>query len=125
VKTAKRLLATAPLLAAAAGSSARADCAFSPVAFFPDRNDRVHIRVATDAESYCDNSFREGPGYQFTNVSVARAPRHGLVATLGENHFAYHAFADYQGPDQYTIRACAIVGKRKGCSTLIYDVTIR
>jgi hypothetical protein len=126
MNTAERLLLAALLLiAAAATSSARADCALSSVAFFPDRNDRVHIRVETDAESYCDNSFREGPGYQFTSVSVAKAPRYGLVATLGPNHFAYHAFANYKGPDQYMIRACAIVGQRKGCSTLIYDVTIR
>src|SRR5262245_15640074 len=31
---------------------------------------------------------------------------------IGSNHFAYHAFPNYHGPDQYTIRACAVVNKR-------------
>jgi len=113
----------APLLTAAA--SARAECAMSPYAFFPDRNDHVQISMETDDKSFCDNSFREGPGYRFTSVTLAKAPPHGVVATLGPNHFAYHAMANYRGPDQYTIRACAIVGARKGCSTLVYNVTVR
>jgi hypothetical protein len=124
VSPVKRLFAVALLLVIVAGSSARADCAFSPHTFFPDRNDRVHVRVETDGESFCDNSFREGPGYHFIDVSLVKAPPHGLVATLGDNHYAYHAAPNYRGRDQYTIRACAIVGEHKGCSTLIYDVTI-
>jgi hypothetical protein len=115
---------TLPLLAASAGA-ARADCRFSPFAFFPDRNDTVHVRVATDGESFCDNSFREGPGYTFTKVTVVKAPPHGIVATLGPNHYAYRALPNYRGRDSYTIRACANVGARKGCSTLIYDVTVQ
>ncbi len=79
----------------------------------------------TDAESFCDNSFREGPGYRFTNISLVKAPPHGIVATLGPNHFEYHAMPNYRGADQYTIRACAVVGARRGCSTLVYNVTVR
>jgi len=105
-------------------TAAKAACAFQPYAFFPDRNDRVDVKVSSDGESFCDNSFREGPGYRFTDVSVTAAPKHGLVATLGPNHFAYHAFPNFKGADRYTIRACAIVGERKGCSTLIYQVTV-
>jgi hypothetical protein len=106
-------------------SGALARCAFSPYEFFPDRNDHVKIQVQTDAESFCDNSFREGPGYRFTSVTVARLPSHGLIARLGENHFAYHAFPNYSGPDEYVIRACAIVGQRRGCSKLTYQVVVR
>lgn len=119
-----RLLLALPL-AVGAANAAQAACAFSPYSFFPDRNDRVQVSVETDAQSFCDNSFREGPGYHFTDVSLVKGPRHGLVATIGEHHFAYHAFANYQGPDAYVIRACATVGARKGCSTLTYEVTIR
>ena len=100
-------------------------CSFSPYAFFPDRNDRVQIQVQTDAESFCDNSFREGPGYRFTSVTVATPPKHGVIATLGENHFAYHAFAHTHGPDEYVIRACADVGGRLGCSKLTYEIVVR
>lgn len=114
------LLATAATLTAA-----RANCAFAPYAFFPDRNDTVHIDVQTDEKSFCDNSFLAGPGYRFTRVSVAKAPPHGIIATIGEHHFAYHSLPNFHGADQYAIRACAIVGKRKGCSTLIYDVNVR
>lgn len=64
-------------------AAAKADCAFSPFAFFPDRNDRVEVNVVTDGRSFCDNSFREGPGYRFTDVRVIAAPPHGLIATLG------------------------------------------
>ena len=87
------------LMIVAATSSARAGCSMSPFEFFPDRNDRVHILIQTDAGSFCDNSFREGPGYRFTDVSVIKPPPHGLVATLGTNHFAYHALPNYKGPD--------------------------
>ena len=121
----KKILAITLLFVVFSASLARAECTFSPFSFFPDRNDTVHVQVSTDSESYCDNSFREGPGYRFTNVSVTKAPRHGLIATVGPNHFAYHPFSNYQGNDQYSIRACAIVGQRKGCSTLIYEVMVR
>jgi hypothetical protein len=103
---------------------ALAKCSFSPYAFFPDRNDHVRIQVQTDVESFCDNSFREGPGYHFTSVTVAQPPRHGLIATIGENHFAYHAFPKYNGPDEYVIRACAAVRDRQGCSKLTYQVVV-
>jgi hypothetical protein len=105
--------------------AAQAACSFSPFAFFPDRNDRVEIAAVTDGESFCDNSFREGPGYRFTDVTIVKAPPHGLIATLGPNHFEYHAMPNFTGSDQYVIRACAIVGERKGCSTLIYNVTVK
>ncbi len=121
----KHSLAIIVLCVGLDASLARAECSFKPYAFFPDRNDTVHIQVATDTGSFCDNSFREGPGYRFTEVSVTNAPPHGVIATLGPHHFAYHPFADFHGNDQYTIRACAIVGQRKGCSTLIYEVTVR
>jgi hypothetical protein len=124
-KTRPYLAASAILLVVSAASVARAECKVDPVEFFPDRNDTAHIRTVTDVQSFCDNSFREGPGYKFTDVSVAQLPKHGLIETIGPNHFAYHAFPDYHGLDQYTIRACAVVGKRKGCSTLIYEVTVR
>jgi len=117
-------LAKMGLLFAASQSGALAKCYFSPYTFFPDRNDHVRILVQTDAESFCDNSFREGPGYHFTSVTVASLPKHGIIATLGENHFAYHAFANYNGSDQYVIRACAVVGDRQGCSQLTYQVLV-
>lgn len=121
--TRARILFALPLLLAA--GAARAECQFSPFSFFPDRNDTVRVRVTTDNASFCDNSFREGPGYTFTDVRVLKYPPHGIVATTGANRFAYRAMPNYRGRDQYTIRACATVGARKGCSTLIYDVTVR
>ncbi|MCW2275929.1 hypothetical protein GJ654_16575 [Rhodoblastus acidophilus] len=103
---------------------AHADCVISPVEFFPDRNDHVSAQVRTDPESFCVSSFREGPGYHFTSVSVALPPKHGVIATLGENRFAYHALPNDRGRDSYEIRACADVGKRHGCSRLTYLVTV-
>ncbi len=105
--------------------SARAVCAFGPFAFFPDRNDVVHVRVDSDGKGLCDLSFREGPGYHFTDVRPIGAPPHGIVATLGRNHFAYAPLPNFEGQDRLVIRACATVGERKGCSTLLYDVTVR
>jgi hypothetical protein len=113
----RTLLLALPLLFAAGG--AHAECQLSPFEFFPDRNDTVRVRATTD------NPFREGPGYSFTSVTVTKYPPNGIVATLGPNHFEYHAKPGFHGRDQYTIRACATVGARKGCSTLIYDVTVR
>jgi len=123
--TSLRLPAAATLVALLSATTARTECSLSPFVFFPDRNDRVRAVAETDAASFCDNSFREGPGYRFTKVSVVQVPRHGLIATLGPNHLAYRALPNFSGQDRYTIRACATVGARKGCSTLIYDVTVR
>jgi hypothetical protein len=115
----------ATTIALLGAGAAKADCSLGPFAFFPDRNDRVQVAEVTDDKSFCDNSFREGPGYRFTGVSIVKAPPHGLIATLGPNHFAYHSMPNFKGSDQYTIRACAVVGARRGCSTLIYNVTVR
>jgi hypothetical protein len=115
----------AVLLTASGAIGARAECVFSPYEFFPDRNDVVHIAVASDGKGSCDLSFREGPGYRFTDVRPKVYPPHGIIATLGLNHFEYFPKPDFKGGDQFIVRACAIVGGRKGCSTLIYDVTIR
>jgi len=120
----KIAVATMCVLFVTPHSGAIARCSFSPYSFFPDRNDSVRILVQTDMESFCDNSFREGPGYHLTSVAVASLPKRGLIATLGENHFAYHAFANYHGPDEYVIRACAVVGERNGCSKLTYQVVV-
>ena len=97
---------------------ARAECRLEPFAFFPDRNDTVHARGVTDDQSFCDNSFREGPGYKFTSVTLVKPPPHGIVATLGPGHFEYHALPGYKGRDQYTIRACATVGARESMGAL-------
>jgi hypothetical protein len=118
------LLIGLPLILLGA-TAARAECHLSPFAFFPDRNDRVRVQAVTDDQSFCDNSFREGPGYTFTKVSVASPPPHGIIATLGPNHFEYHAMPGYKGRDRYTIRACATVGAKMGCSTLTYNITVK
>lgn len=106
-------------------SDALAACTYSPYAFFPERNDRVRIPVQTDVESYCENSFREGPGYHFTSVKIAKLPVHGIIVNLGENRFAYRPFPDYHGADEYVVRACAVVGKKRGCSELTYQIVVR
>ncbi len=120
----KIVVAAMGVFFATSQSGALAKCSFSPYEFFPDRNDHVRIQVQTDVESFCDNSFREGPGYRFTSVTVAKLPKHGLIATIGANHLAYHAFPNYKGPDEYVIRACAVVGERQGCSKLTYQVVV-
>jgi hypothetical protein len=104
---------------------ASAECVFSPFEFFPDRNDVVHVAVESNGKGLCDISFREGPGYRFTDVRANRFPPHGIIAALSRNHYAYAPLPDFKGRDQFVVRACAIVGERKGCSTLIYDVTVR
>jgi hypothetical protein len=53
----------------------RAECVFSPFEFFPDRNDVVHVAVESNGKGLCDISFREGPGYRFTDVRANRFPR--------------------------------------------------
>ena len=108
----------AAFLIAFSAVDARAECVFSPFEFFPDRNDVVHVAVESNGKGLCDISFREGPGYRFTDVRANRLPPHGIIATLGRNHYAYAPLPDFKGRDQFMFRACAIVGERKGCSTL-------
>jgi drug/metabolite transporter superfamily protein YnfA len=73
--------------------------------------------------SYCRSAHERVRSLAQDN-HASKLPKHGVIATLGENHFAYHAFANYHGPDEYVIRACATVGERQGCSKLTYQVVV-
>ncbi|HEY1736459.1 MAG TPA: hypothetical protein VGG12_07430 [Methylovirgula sp.] len=106
-------------------SMAHAECHFEPYAFFPDRNDTVNIAVTTDPHSFYAMAFREGPGYHFTSASFGKAPPHGVLAQKGPTSFLYIPFKDYRGPDIYSIKVCADVGSKHGCSTLIYNVDVQ
>ena len=64
-----------------------------------------------------DGSFTSTPA-----VGNAEVP---MRAVSGQGGYAYAPLPDFKGRDQFVVRACAIVGERKGCSTLIYDVTVR
>ena len=65
----------AAFLIAFSAVDARAECVFSPFEFFPDHNDVVRIAVESNGKGLCDISFREGPGYRFTDVRANRTPR--------------------------------------------------
>lgn len=106
-------------------SLAHAECHFAPFSFFPDRNDHVNVAVVADAGSSCAMAFKEGPGYQFTSASFVKAPPHGVLAKTGPTSFLYRPFDGYRGHNSYSIRLCAIVGTKRGCSTLTYHVEIR
>lgn len=112
-------------LGVAAPALAHAECHFSPVAFFPDRNDHVTVQVTADPGSFCAMKFREGPGYHFTSASFAKAPPHGVLAQTGATAFLYRPFDHYRGHDAYAIKMCADVGSRHGCSTLTYEVEVQ
>lgn len=112
-------------LALAFSSFAHAECHFDPYEFFPDRNDTVDIAVVTDPHSPCAMAFKEGPGYHFTGASFGKAPPHGVLAQTGPTAFLYVAFKDYRGPDIYSIKVCADVDDKHGCSTLVYHVDVR
>ena len=119
------LLATAICLAASLSFEARADCRFAPVSFFPERNDAVDIAVVADPSSYCAMKFQEGPGYRFTSASFGKAPPHGILAQTGPTSFVYRSFDGFHGADSYSLRICADVRGKSGCSTLTYHVEIR
>ncbi len=119
------LLALAILLAASLSLEARAECNFGPFSFFPDRNDAVDIPVVADTGSFCAMKFKEGPGYKFTSASFGTAPPHGVLAKTGPASFLYRSFDGYHGADSYSIRMCADVRGKSGCSTLIYHVEVR
>ncbi|MGP0059325.1 MAG: hypothetical protein ACLPID_08580 [Beijerinckiaceae bacterium] len=119
------LLAIATMLAASLSLEARAECHFAPVSFFPDRNDKADIAVTTDNISFCAMKFLEGPGYKFTSATFGKAPPHGVLAQTGPTAFLYHSFDGYHGSDSYSIRICADVRGKSGCSTLTYHVEVR
>jgi hypothetical protein len=119
------LLAMATILVAFLSLEARADCHFLPVSFFPDRNDAVDIAVTADTGSYCAMKFLEGPGYKFTSATFGKAPPHGILAQTGPTAFLYRSFDGYHGPDSYSLRICADVRGKSGCSTLTYHVEVR
>src|SRR5580765_3106319 len=114
----------APLLALGS-MPAEAACQFSPFSFFPDRNDRVQIRVTTQSGQSCAMAFKEGPGFKFTSAEFLKPPPHGVLAKTGETAFLYLPFDGYKGPDSYAIKVCAIVQERSGCSSLTYLVEVR
>ena len=112
-------------LAMGLSSAAQAECHFSSFVFFPDRNDTVNISVVTDRHSFCAMAFKEGPGYHFTDASFGKAPPHGVLAKTGPTAFLYVSFKDYHGPDIYSIKMCADVGVKHGCSMLVYHVDVQ
>lgn len=118
-------LASTSVLGLGLASAAHAACHFSPVAFFPERNDHVTVQVTTDPGSFCAMAFREGPGYRFTSAAFAKAPPHGVLAQTGPTAFLYRPFDHYRGHDVYAIEMCADVGNEHGCSTLTYEVEVQ
>jgi hypothetical protein len=112
-------------LIAAGATPARAECHFDPYEFFPDRNDHVEITAHTEANHACGMGFQEGPGYHFTSASWVKAPPHGVLAQTGPTKFVYRPFQDYRGQDSYSLKVCANVQGRSGCSTLTYVVDVQ
>ena len=55
--TSLRLPAAATLVALLSVATARAECSFSPYAFFPDRNDRVRVVVETERRQFLRQLF--------------------------------------------------------------------
>ena len=66
------IVALALLVALAAGSTARADCAYKPFDFHPEKNDGVVVESIVDSGSSCTHNFAEGPGYKFTGITFVR-----------------------------------------------------
>jgi hypothetical protein len=77
------------------------------------------------AGTFCTIAFQEGPGYKFSSASFSKAPPHGVLAKTGATSFAYRPFDGYRGPDSYSLRLCATVRGKNGCSTLTYRVGVR
>lgn len=111
-------------LLAIGADPASAACQFSPFSFFPDRNDTVDIRVRTEPGEQCSMAFSEGPGYRFTKASLLKGPANGILARTGPTKFTYLPVGTFTGETSYTIKLCAVVHGRNGCSTLNYLVDV-
>jgi hypothetical protein len=63
-------------------------------------------------------------GWSFERLNVVRSPSHGSVRTEGLSYYVYSAPKNYNGKDQFTVRACGHSGSQAGCSNFLVDVTV-
>jgi hypothetical protein len=119
------IVALALLVALAAGSTARADCAYKPFDFHPEKNDGVVVESIVDSGSSCTHNFAEGPGYKFTGITFVREPESGKLVKAGANRFVYTPNKGFTGKDVYLFKICAIKGTQTGCSTVAFVAEVR
>jgi hypothetical protein len=63
-------------------------------------------------------------GWYFEKLNVVQSPSHGSVRIQGLSYYVYSAPRNYNGKDQFTVRACGHSGSQEGCSNFLVDVTI-
>ena len=63
-------------------------------------------------------------GWYFERLNVLQSPSHGSVRIQGLSYYVYAAPKNYNGKDQFTVRACGHSGSQAGCSNFLVDVTI-
>jgi len=63
-------------------------------------------------------------GWYFEKLNVVQSPSHGSVEIRGVSYYVYSAPKNYNGKDQFTVRACGHSGAQEGCSNFLVDVTV-
>jgi hypothetical protein len=63
-------------------------------------------------------------GWYFEKLNVVQSPSHGSVRIQGLSYYVYSAPRNYNGKDQFTVRACGHSGSQNGCSNFLVDVTV-
>jgi hypothetical protein len=63
-------------------------------------------------------------GWSFEKLNVVQSPSHGSVQIQGLSYYVYSAPKNYNGKDQFTVRACGHSGSQEGCSNFLVDVTV-
>jgi hypothetical protein len=63
-------------------------------------------------------------GWYFERLNLVQSPSHGSVRIQGLSFYVYSAPSNYNGKDQFTVRACGHSGSQEGCANFLVDVTI-
>jgi hypothetical protein len=100
-------------------------CMGEPVHVDPAQNDTVYLRAMTPAGQSCSHFFAARGLVAIEQVDIVAKPRFGSLDRAGDLRLVYRPKSGFTGQDTYMIRLCGSSLQGKGCTTVIYAMTVQ
>jgi len=72
----------------------------------------------------CDGFYRAGRIATFKRLYLTEPPVHGTLRLHEGGTYTYTAPTGYSGNDPFMLRICGKEGLIRGCSRIVYDMTV-
>jgi len=105
-------------------ASAAEAVACAKVSFSPARNPGETVHARATIRTYCQASYLSLRTTAFTSATAAQRPKNGTLTIQGIG-FRYVPRKGFKGTDQFAIKVCGQDGAHKGCSTIVYSLTVQ